>query len=75
MIVSPTKPYSLIRIMIIPPLICQSGDVDQSLTLDYPEFCRLLRMERKIFAADAFGKFKTGFLSLAEAVEVLKLVK
>lgn len=52
--------------------ILKQGDVDQSLTLDYPEFCRLLRMERKLFAVDAFGKFKSGFLSLAEAVEVLK---
>merc|ERR1711970_197289 len=47
-------------------------DVDKSLTLDYPEFCRLLRMERKLFAVDAFGKFKSGFLTLAEAVDVLK---
>jgi len=52
--------------------ILKQGDVDQSLTLDYPEFCRLLRMERKLFAVDAFGKFKTGFLTLPEAVEILK---
>merc|ERR1739838_1091974 len=52
--------------------ILKQGDADSSLTLDYPEFCRLMRMERKLFAADAFGKIKSGVLSMDESIQVLK---
>ena len=67
-------PLCQIRIIIVPSVICESGDADSSLTLDYPEFCRLMRMERKLFAADAFGKIKSGVLSMDESIQVLKSV-
>lgn len=49
------------------------GDTDASLTLDYPEFCRLLNLERAVFAELNFSKYVNDFLKLEEAIEVLKL--
>jgi len=52
--------------------ILKRGDVDSSLTLDYPEFCKLMRMEKRLFAEDAFAKFATGSVGLDQTIQIFK---
>jgi len=52
--------------------ILKRGDVDSSLTLDYPEFCKLMRMEKRLFAEEAFSKAVGGAASLDQVVQTLK---
>jgi len=52
--------------------ILKRGDIDSSLTLDYPEFCKLMRMEKRLFAEDAFAKFSTGAVNLDGTIKIFK---
>lgn len=52
--------------------ILKRGDVDSSLTLDYAEFCKLMRMEKRLFAEDAFAKFSTGAVSIDDTIRIFK---
>jgi len=52
--------------------ILKRGDVDSSLTLDYHEFCKLMRMEKRLFAEEAFAKAVGGTASLDQVVQTLK---
>jgi len=52
--------------------ILKRGDVDSSLTLDYQEFCKLMRMEKRLFAEDAFAKFATGSVGLDQTIQIFK---
>jgi len=52
--------------------ILKRGDIDSSLTLDYPEFCKLMRMEKRLFAENAFSKFTIGAAGLDETIAILK---
>merc|ERR1719259_1283920 len=52
--------------------ILKRGDVDSSLTLDYHEFCKLMRMEKRLFAEDAFAKFAGGSVGLDQTIQIFK---
>jgi len=52
--------------------ILKRGDIDSSLTLDYNEFCKLMRMEKRLFAEQAFAKFTVGAAGLDETINILK---
>jgi hypothetical protein len=52
--------------------ILKRGDVDSSLTLEYPEFCNLMRLEKRIFVEDAFAKLTHGQCGLDQTVQIFK---
>ena len=52
----------------------RSGDVDKSLTLEYPEFCGLLKLEKKVFTELTLAESVKEYLRLEEAIKVLQLV-
>lgn len=51
----------------------KKSDVDASLTLEFPEFCALMRLEKKIFLENCSAKFNRGLLSLDEIIDIFKL--
>ena len=42
--------------------------------MDYAEFCKLMRMEKRLFAEDAFAKFSTGAVSIDDTIRIFKEV-
>jgi len=52
--------------------ILKRGDIDSSLTLEYPEFCSLMRLEKRLFVENSVAKFAGGLIGLEETVNIFK---
>jgi intermediate filament protein if len=52
--------------------ILKKGDVDSSLTLDYPEFVRLMKMEKSLFVNNALSKYSAGTAAYDNVVDIFK---
>merc|ERR1711990_691116 len=52
--------------------ILKKGDVDASLTLEFPEFVKLMKMEKKLYAEKALLKYVAGLVTLDDAINIFK---